>query len=77
MLLLGMVIAGLAQVLIPRELITQWLGKKAALKSVLVGCVVGGLVPGGAYATFPLVAVLYRAGASIGAVVGFVTAWAL
>jgi len=77
MLLLGMVIAGLAQVLIPRELITQWLGKEAGVKSVLVGCVVGGLVPGGAYATFPLVAVLYRAGASVGAVVGFVTAWAL
>ena len=77
MLLLGMIIAGLAQVLIPRELITQWLGTQAGVKSVVVGCVVGGLVPGGAYATFPLVAVLYRAGASVGAVVGFVTAWAL
>ena len=44
---------------------------------MLVGCVVGGLVPGAPYATFPLVAALYQAGASLGAVVGFVSAWAL
>ena len=76
-LLLGFVIAGLAQVLIPRELITRWLGGQAGLKGVLVGCVLGGLVPGAPYAIFPLVASLYQAGASLGAVVGFVCAWSL
>jgi uncharacterized membrane protein YraQ (UPF0718 family) len=44
---------------------------------VLIGCVVGGLVPGAPYASFPLVAVLYQGGASLGVVVGFVTAWSL
>ena len=77
LLLLGFVIAGLAQVLIPKELITRWLGTEAGIKGVLIGCVVGGLVPGAPYATFPLVAALYQAGASLGAVVGFVSAWAL
>jgi uncharacterized membrane protein YraQ (UPF0718 family) len=77
LLLLGFVVAGLAQVLIPREWITRWLGAHAGFKGILVGCVVGGLVPGSPYATFPLVAALYRAGASLGAVVGFVSAWAL
>ena len=77
LLLLGFVIAGLAQVLIPKELITRWLGSEAGVKGVLIGCVVGGLVPGAPYATFPFVAALYRAGASLGAVVGFVSAWAL
>jgi uncharacterized membrane protein YraQ (UPF0718 family) len=76
-LLLGFVMAGLAQVLIPKEWITRWLGSQAGVKGVLIGCVVGGLVPGAPYATFPLVAALYRAGASLGAVVGFVSAWAL
>ena len=76
-LLLGFVIAGLAQVIIPRELITRWLGTKAGLRGVLVGCVLGGLVPGAPYASFPLVASLYRAGAGLGAVVGYVSAWAL
>ena len=77
LLLLSFVVAGLAQVLIPRELITRWLGADAGTKGILIGCVVGGLVPGSPYATFPLVAVLYRSGASMGAVVGFVSAWAL
>lgn len=77
LLILGFVLAGLVQVLIPRELITRWLGEEAGIKGILIGCVVGGLVPGAPYATFPLVASLYEAGASIGAVVGFVSAWAL
>ena len=76
-LLLGFAIAGLAQVLIPKEWITRWLGGQSGFRGVLIGCVLGGLVPGAPYATFPLVASLYQAGASLGAVVGFVTAWAL
>ena len=77
LLLLGFLIAGLAQVLIPKEMITRWLGAEAGVKGILIGCVVGGLVPGAPYATFPLIAALYRSGASLGAVVGFVSAWAL
>ena len=77
LLLLGFLIAGLAQVLIPKELITRWLSSEAGIKGVFIGCVVGGLVPGAPYATFPLVAVFYKGGASLGAVVGFVSAWAL
>lgn len=76
-LLLGFVIAGLVQVLVPRELISHWLGAQAGVKGVLVACVVGGLVPGAPYAVFPLVAAFYRAGAGLGAVVGFVCAWSL
>jgi uncharacterized membrane protein YraQ (UPF0718 family) len=76
-LLLGFVIAGLVQVLVPRELISRWLGAQAGVKGVLIGCVVGGLVPGAPYAVFPLVAGLYQAGAGLGAIVGFVAAWSL
>jgi uncharacterized membrane protein YraQ (UPF0718 family) len=76
-LLAGFCIAGVAQVLISKELITRWLGSGTGLKGILVGCVLGGLVPGAPYATFPLVATLYRAGAGLGAVVGFVSAWSL
>ncbi len=76
-LLLGFAIAGLAQVLIPKDLISRWLGVEAGIKGVFIGCVVGGLVPGAPYATFPLIAALYQGGASVGAVVGFVSAWAL
>ena len=77
LLLLGFILAGLVQVLIPRDLITRWLGDEAGAKGILIGCVVGGLFPGSPYAAFPLVASLYHAGASLGAIVGFVSAWAL
>jgi uncharacterized membrane protein YraQ (UPF0718 family) len=76
-LLLGFLIAGLVQVLIPEDLLTRWLGAEAGFKGVLIGCAAGGLVPGSPYAVFPLVAALYQAGAGLGAVVGFVSAWAL
>jgi len=76
-LLLGIVIAGLVQVLVPKELISRWLGAQTGVKGVLVACVIGGLVPGSPYAVFPIVASLYRSGASLGAVVGFVSAWSL
>jgi len=76
-LLLGFVIAGLVQLLVPEELISHWLDAQSGVKGVLVACVVGGLVPGAPYAIFPLVAEFYRAGAGLGAVVGFVSAWSL
>ena len=77
LLLVSFAIAGLAQVVIPKNLISRWLGAQAGFKGVLIGCVIGGLVPGAPYATFPLVAALYQGGASLGAVVGFVSAWSL
>jgi uncharacterized membrane protein YraQ (UPF0718 family) len=76
-LLLGFLIAGMVQVLIPKDLITRWLGTEAGVKGILIGCVLGGLVPGAPYAVFPLVAVFYQGGAGLGAVVGFVSAWSL
>jgi uncharacterized membrane protein YraQ (UPF0718 family) len=77
LLLAGFLIGGLVQVLLPIDLIQTWLGKEAGVKGVLIGCIVGGLVPGSPYVVFPIVAALYKAGAGVGAVVGFVSAWSL
>jgi uncharacterized membrane protein YraQ (UPF0718 family) len=76
-LLLGFIIAGLVQVLIPKDLITEWLGNQSGIKGILIACLVGGLVPGSPYAVFPVMASLYKAGAGLGAVVSFVSAWSL
>jgi len=76
-LLLGFVIAGLVQVLVPEELVSRWLGAQAGIKGILIACAAGGLVPGSPYAVFPMVAALYQAGAGLGVVVGFISAWAL
>lgn len=76
-LVAGFLIAGLMQVLLPQELIASWLGDAAGVKAILIGCVTGGLIPGSPYAVFPIVAGFYKAGAGLGAMVGFVTAWSL
>ena len=70
-------ITGLMQVLIPQELIASWLDDAVGIKAIFIGCVAGGIVPGAPYVVFPIIAGLYKAGAGLGALVGFVTAWSL
>ena len=77
LLIAAFVIAGLVQVLIPREFIVKWLGQEAGLKGILFGTVAGGLTPGGPFVSFPIVASIYKSGAGIGTVVAYVTAWSL
>jgi uncharacterized membrane protein YraQ (UPF0718 family) len=77
LLIAAFVIAGLVQVLIPREFIIKWLGPESGLKGIALGALAGGLTPGGPVINFPIVASIYKAGAGIGTVVAYVTAWSL
>ncbi len=77
LLVAGFIIAGLMQVLLPKEFISQWLGEAAGFKAIMVGCLAGGIIPGSPYAVFPIVAGLHKSGAGLGAVIGFITAWSL
>jgi len=70
-------IAGLTQAVIPKEIIANLLGKEAGLKGIALGSFLGSVVPGGPYVVFPLLGGLHRAGAGVGTVIAFVTAWAL
>jgi uncharacterized membrane protein YraQ (UPF0718 family) len=76
-LLISFAVAGLMQVLIPRDQLIRWLGREAGLRGILIGCVVGALIPGPPYAMYPVVASLYQGGASIGALVGLMSGKAL
>jgi uncharacterized membrane protein YraQ (UPF0718 family) len=77
LLVIAFAVAGLVQVLIPKEFIAKWLGAESGFKGILIGSLAGGLTPGGPFVSFPIVASLYKAGASVGTVVAFVTAWSL
>lgn len=77
LLMISFLIAGVVQVIIPKELITNWIGSQAGIKGVFISSLVGGLVPGPPHAVFPVVGALYKSGASLGAVVSFVSAWSL
>jgi len=77
LLLAGFVTAGLVQVLVPRELIVSWLGNQSGIKGILIGALVGGIIPGSPYAVFPVAGGFYQAGAGLGSMISFITAWAL
>ena len=66
-------IAGLVQVLLPREMLSHWMGSGSGLRGIITAGALGAIMPGPPYALYPLVISLYRGGAGIGAVVGFLT----
>jgi uncharacterized membrane protein YraQ (UPF0718 family) len=77
LLVFAFIIAGMVQELIPKELISKWVGTESGWKGILLGSVAGGFTPGGPYVSLPLVAGLLKAGAGIGTMVAYLTAWSL
>ena len=75
-LLLGFTIAGFVSVLIPRERISALLGEDSGLRGIFVATAVGAVLPGGPFASFPLVVALSEAGAGAGPLIAFLIAWA-
>lgn len=76
-ILLAFVLAGMIEVIIPGEFISQWLGKEAGYKGILLGTLGGTLLAMGPYASFPIIASVYGAGAGLGTVVSFISGWCL
>ncbi len=76
-LALGFILAGFIQIVLPREIISTWMGAESGLRGVLVGTAAGAISPGGPYIQFPLLASLHQAGAGYGPIAAFVTAWSL
>ena len=77
LLFFALIVAGMVQVLLPRELLSKWIGAESGFKGILIGTVAGGFAPGGPYVSLPLVAALLRSGASMGTTVAFLTGWSL
>jgi uncharacterized membrane protein YraQ (UPF0718 family) len=77
LLVFAFIIAGLVQVLLPRDLISTWVGDESGFRGILIGSIAGALTPGGPYVSLPIAAGLLKTGASIPTMVAFVTGWAL
>ena len=77
LLIFAFIVAGMIQVLIPREMISKWVGVESGFRGLLIGTAIGGFAPGGPFITMPIAAGLLRAGASVGTMVAFLTAWSL
>jgi uncharacterized protein len=74
LLIVAFLVAGLVTVLIPKSLVSKWLGKEAGWKGPLLGSLLGTLVPGGPFFFYPLMAALTLSGANIGTMISFVAA---
>lgn len=65
--LLALVAAGLLKVLVPTEIVQEYLGGGTPYRSIVLGWLIGGVMPGAPFVTLPVAAVLLEEGASIGA----------
>jgi len=73
-LVLGFLLAGILEVLIPQPVLSRWLGADRMARGILVGWVAGLVIPGGPYVLFPVVANLFRSGAAPGPLIALLTA---
>lgn len=76
LLVLAFVIVGFVNALSPTELVKKWIGPESGWGGLLLAEGMGMLLPGGPYVVFPLITVLYQAGAGLGAVITLITSWA-
>jgi len=76
-LVLGFLLAGFLQVLLPGELISQWMGHESGGVGLLIGTAAGALTPGGPFTHFPILASFLSKGAGVGPVCAYIAAWAL
>ena len=77
LLIFAFIVAGMFQVLLPKEVISKWIGTESGIRGIIIGTVAGGLCPGGPFVSLPIVAGLLRTGASVGTMVAFFTGWSL
>ncbi len=68
-ILLGVILGGMIQVLLPSSVIAHWLGPASGLKGVLIASYVGLFLASGPYVTMPIIAAIYQAGAGSSAII--------
>lgn len=76
LLLLAFAIVGFLNVLSPQDLIRGWIGPGSGAWGIILGTAAGAVLPGGPYVVFPLISVIYQAGAGIGPTLAMITSWA-
>ena len=72
-ILLGMMLGGFLQVLVPSASIAEWLGPASGLKGILIGSYIGFFISGGPYVIMPVIASIYGAGAGAGPTIALMT----
>ncbi len=77
MIALGLFLGGLVKAMADPNKIAPILGAQSGLRGLVLASGLGAITPGGPFAAFPIVYGIFAAGADAGAVVAFLTGWAL
>jgi uncharacterized membrane protein YraQ (UPF0718 family) len=75
--LAGCIIGALMTLLLPREVVTRWIGAESGILGFVIAFLAAALLPGNPLTIFPVAGALLLAGADVGAVVVFITTWAV
>jgi len=76
-LLLAFIAAGMISIVLPRELLTKWLGEESGLRGLVIASLAGSVTPGGPFVQFPIVATLLESGAGVAPLMAYISAWSL
>jgi len=74
---LALAVAGFLWVTLPRDRVTSLIGTESGLRGLLIATLAGIVTPGGPSSAFPLLAVLGASGADRGAMIAYVSSWAI
>jgi uncharacterized membrane protein YraQ (UPF0718 family) len=74
---LALAVAGFLWVTLPRDRVTSLIGTESGMRGLLIATVAGIVTPGGPSSAFPLLAVLGASGADRGAMIAYVSSWAI
>ena len=76
-MVLAFIAAGMIMQVLPRDLLTKWLGEDSGARGLIIATVAGAVTPGGPFIQFPIVAALYKAGAGVAPIITYIAAWSL
>jgi uncharacterized protein len=73
----AILLAGFAAAMVPGEPVAAAIGPQSGLVGIVLASIAGGFVPSGPIISFPLVVVLWKAGAGLPQLIAFLTAWSV
>lgn len=77
LILCGIIMSAAIASLLPAEVVMKYVGSEVGVMGIIVGSMAGVFVPGEPFLTLPIAQGLAKAGAGYGALVAFVSSWAL
>ncbi len=75
--LAGCLIGSFVSVLMPREMVSRWVGSDSGMVGLVIATAIGAIMPGGPFTIYPLAGAFLAIGAGVGPAVAFVTSWTL